>query len=469
MLVRQIAYNTIASAGARILGLALSLITIGFITRYLGQEGFGYYATILAFLYFFTVLADLGLYSICVREISRPQANEIKIANNAFTLRFFFGLFIFSLAPIIIYFLPYPGEVKLGTAIAALAFWLNSNQQVLMGVFQKYLRMDKIALSEVLARIVQLGLVVLFIYLDLGFLLILSALIGGALINFCLAFIFSQKYIPIKFQFDISYWKEILKESAPLAIASIFTVIYFRLDTIMLSLMQPASHVGIYNLAYKFLESLLFFPAMFVGLIMPLMSKYAFSDRNKFKKTVQQTLNLLLLFIIPLIIGTYFLSDCLVVLIGGQEFIASAGVLNLLIIATGIIFLGVLFSNQIISLAKQKTLLYIYGIGALINLIANYIFIPKYSYYGAAGTTLFTELIVTCLMLITLYRIMKELPSFKLLIKYLIGGLIMAGIFFILRNNSVYWTAPLAVFAYFACLYLLKAFSPQQIFSLLKK
>jgi len=49
MLSRKIAYNTIISAGARIIGLVLSLVVIGFITRYLGQDGFGYYSTILAF------------------------------------------------------------------------------------------------------------------------------------------------------------------------------------------------------------------------------------------------------------------------------------------------------------------------------------------------------------------------------------------------------------------------------------
>ncbi len=468
MLTRKIAYNTIASAGARILGLALSLITLGFITRYLGQEGFGYYATILAFLYFFTVLADLGLYSICVREISRPQADQAKIAGNAFTLRFFFGLLVFCLAPIIVYFLPYPGQVKLGVLVAGAAFWLNSNQQVLMGVFQKYLRMDKIALTEVLARSVQLSLVVLFVYLDLGFLFIVSALIGGALINFSLAFVFSQKYIPITFRFDFAYWKEILRESLPLAIAAIFTVIYFRLDTIMLSLLQSASQVGIYNLAYKFLESLLFFPAMFVGLIMPLMSKYAVTNPAKLKQTVQKTLNLILLFIIPLIIGTWFLSDYLVVLIGGQEFASSAGVLDILIVATGIIFLGVLFSNQIISLKKQKVLLYIYGLGALVNLIANYIFIPRYSYYGAAGTTLATELLVTCLMLIAIYRTLGQIPRFNLIYRYLAAGLIMAAIFWLLKSYSFYWTAPLAVISYFACLQLMGAFSIKQILSLVK-
>jgi len=455
MLNRKIAYNTIISAGARIIGLALSLIIIGLLTRYLGQDGFGYYSIILAFLFFFTVLADLGLYSICLREISRPGADQRKIASNAFTLRFFAGLFIFTLAPLVVYLFPYPGQVKLGILIGAVGFWLMSNQQILIGVFQKYLRMDKIALGELLGRLVQLGLVIFFIKYNFDFLFIVSALVFGSLVNFILVFIFSRKYISISFEFDFAFWRPLLKESLPLALAIIFTVIYFKIDTIMLSLMKSPADVGIYNLAYKFLESLLFFPAMFVGLVMPLMSEYALSAREKFKEITQKTLNILLIFIVPMIFGIIFLSEDIVTLIAGQDFILSAGVLDILIIAAGIIFLGVLFSNMIIALKEQKKLTYIYGIGVVVNLVANFIFIPKYSYYGAAWTTLLTELVVTLLMLIVLSKFIKEIFSFKLFLKYLSAGLIMAFLLYFLSNWSLFVSIALAILIYFGFLYLI--------------
>jgi len=469
MLNRKLVYNSVISAGARIIGLALSLVIIGFITRYLGQDGFGYYSTILAFLFFFTVFADFGLYYICVREISKPNADEKKIASNAFTLRFFVGLFIFSLAPLVVLFFPYPSEIKIGVIIAGIGFWLMSNQQVLIGIFQKYLKMDKIALAELLGRVVQLTLVLFFIWQQRNFLFIVSALTIGALVNFILVFLFSHKYVPISFQFDFSYWRFLLKNSFPLALASIFVLIYFRLDTIMLSLMKPITDVGIYNLAYKFLESLLFFPAMFVGLIMPLMSKYAFSAPNKFKDIIQKTLDVLLIFVIPLIIGTFFLSQRLVVLVGGEDFILSGGVLNILIIATGIIFLGVLFSNMIISLEKQKTLTYIYGLGAVINLVTNFIFIPRYSYYGAAGTTVLTELVVTVLMVGVIYKTLKTFPSFVSVFKYILAGLIMGLMLYFLAQWPLLVLVILAILVYFSFLWLIGGISIKDILVLVKK
>jgi len=469
MLNKKIAYNSIISSGARIIGLALSLVIIGFITRYLGKDGFGYYSVILAFLYFFTVLADLGLYSICLREISRPNADENKIINNAFTLRFFAGLIVFSFAPIVVLFFPYTNEVKLGVLIGSLGFWMMSNHQVLMGVFQKHLKMDRVAIAELSGRLFQLILILFFIWQKLGFLFVVSSFVLGALINFIIVLIFVKKYVHISFEFDFVFWRSLLKESLPLALAIIFTVIYFKLDTIMLSLMKPPGDVGIYNLSYKFLESLLFFPAMFIGLVMPLMSEYALSFKEKFNKITQESLDILLLFTIPLIIGTFFLSKKIVILIAGEDFLLSAGVLNMLIIAGGIIFLGVLFSNMIISLKEQKKLTYIYGIGAIINLITNFIFIPKYSYYGAAGTTILTEFIVTGLMLIVLYKTLNSLPSFRSIFKYIIAGLIMALPLYYLPDFSLFPMIIISSLIYFGFLRLINGMPFGLIKNLIRK
>lgn len=469
MLARKIAYNTLISAGARIIGLALSLVTLGFLTRYLGSSGFGQYSTVLAFLYIFVVLADFGLYSICVREISRPQADEKKIVSNAFTIRLVLGLSFFVLAPLVGLLFPYNLDIKMGILIGAFGFWMMSNHQVLMGVFQKYLKMGRAALAELAGRLVHLGLVVFFVQQQLGFLYLIGALVGGAVVNFVLVFLLTQKYVTIRLDFDFVFWKKLLKESLPLGMASILTMIYFKLDTVMLSLFKPQADVGIYSLAYRILESLIFFSAMFVGLIMPLMSRYAVLDKAKFKKITQKTLDILLIFVVPLVIVTFFLSDKIIVLISGQQFILSAGVLNILIIATGVIYLAVLFSNMIISIKQQKILVYLYGLGALINVVANLIFIPKYSYYGAAATTLFTEIVVTALMFWVLAKYLKYSLSFRSVLRPMGAALVMALALYIFSSWSLFGLMLLATIVYFSVLYLIGGFSAKDVLALIQR
>jgi len=463
MLAKKIAYNTIVAIAARAIGLALALVILGFITRYLGASGFGDYTTILAFLYIFSVLSDFGLYSICVREISVPLADEKRIIGNIFTIKFFGGLFCFILAPLIGLFSPYSLNVKIGILIGAVGFWFLSNSQVLMGIFQKHLRIDKVSLAEISGRLTQFILVSFFIWKDFGFLSIVCALVFGALVNFILVFYFARKYIKFGFCFDFLYWRYLIKEAFPLGISAVLTMIYFKLDAIMLSVMKSSFDVGIYGLSYKILESLLFFPAMFVGLIMPLMSKYAVSSIEKFKYVTQRTFNMLLMIIVPMIIGTIFLSKKIVVLIGGEDFILSSKVLDILIVATGIIFLGVLFSNEIISLKKQKFLAYIYGIGAVFNVVGNLIFIPKYSFYAAATTTVLTELLVTILMLIVIYKSIKNLPNFSCGLKCLIGAAFMALFLFVFSSLNLFVLIIIGGAIYVFAIYLLKVFSMKEI------
>lgn len=475
-LVSKIAYNTAVSTGARVIGVALSLVGIGFIARYLGQEGFGSYALILAFLAIFNILADLGLYTLMTREISRPNADEKKIASNIFTLRIAVLLVFLSLAFILVWLFPYPLQVKIGVAIGAVAFLFLSASQVLMGIFQKYLRTDRAALAEVVGRAIQLGLVIFFIHLDLGLLVILVALIVSAISIFILNFFFARKYIPLCLAFDFSYWKKLLKVALPIAISIVFVLIYFKIDSIFLSLgfinrssVSPISDVGIYNIAYKVLEGLIFFPAMFVGLIMPLLSKFAFSNRNQFKKIFQKTLDILIIFIVPVIIGLLILSLPIVTLIGGKEFNVSAPVLQILAFAIGIIFLGNLFGHGIIALDKQKIGAWIYFGGMIFNVVANLIFIPKYSYLGAAATTVFTEFLVTALLLYLIYKTINYFPSFKIVFKVAFAGIVMGGFLYYFQSWNLFLLIGLGGIIYIAIFYLIKGITKEEVLMLVRR
>ena len=475
-LVRKIAYNTAISVGGRAFGVALSLVSIGFIARYLGQEGFGSYALILAFLSIFSILADWGLYSLLTREVSRPGADEKKIASNIFSLRIVILLIFLALALVIVWFFPYPLQVKIGVAIGAASFLFLSASQVLMGIFQKYLRIDKAILSEVVGRIIQLALIVYFIHLNLGLFSILVALVISSASIFILNFYFARQYVHLTFTFNFPYWKKLLKTALPIAVSLVLTLIYFKVDSIFLSLSiinrssaNPIIDVGIYNIAYKVLEGLIFFPAMFVGLVMPLLSKFAFSNRNQFKKIFQKTLDVLIIIIIPLVIGLLILSLPIVTLIGGKNFIASAQPLQILAFAVGLIFFGNLFGHSIIALDKQKAGAWIYFGGMVFNIITNLIFIPKYSYLGAALTTVFTELIVTLLMLYLVWKTISYFPSFKIIFKALFAGLVMGAFLYYFQNWNLFLLIGLGGVIYVGMLYLVKGIRKEEILMLVKR
>jgi len=469
MLARKIAFNTIISAVARIIATGLALVTIGLATRYLTKTEWGEYSLVLTFGGVFAVLAEWGLYQLMIREISRPGADQQKITGNLFTMRLAISLFIFALAPLISLLFPYSAQARLGILIGMAGYWLLSGTQVLMGVFQKHLRMDKISLADVAGRAFQLMLVFLFIKMGLGFFWIVGALVFGAIANFLLVIWFAQKYMRLKLTFDFDFWKKSLGQSFPLAISNILVMIYFSTDSLFLSAFKPITDVGIYRLPYKILESLIFFPSMFVGLVMPLLSRAAFSDWSRFKNIFERSFDVLIIFALPLIGGTLVLSPAIIDLLGGGNYPESVAVLDILIVAVGVIFLGTLFSFTLISIEKQKILLWISAVGAVFNVAANIILIPRWSYFAAAATTVLTESLVAILMIVAIHRYLHFWPKLGAFLKSLLAALLMVMIIWYLRPLNLFILLALALVVYFGLLYLIKGFSTKDILALIKK
>lgn len=469
-LTQKIAYNAAFSVVARVLEMVIVFVTIRFMTVYLGVAGFGDYSTVLAFVYIFSVLADFGLYSSVVRDISVAGADEDHIVNNALTIRLVLGGLVMALAYGAALFLPYAPAVRLGILIGAAGYWLLNGVQVLMGLFQKRLLMDQVAVAEFAGRVVQFALVALGVRYDLGFLFIVSTVLGGALFNFLLILFYARRLVHLRLEFDFAFWLDLLRRSFPLAVSAIMVLIYFKLDTILLSLLQGNVAVGVYSLPYKIMESLIFFPSMIVGLTMPLMSRAAGEDLAQFKSIVQRTLDFLLLAIVPVVLGLIGVSNQLIHLLAPQpEFQDSVLVLALLVMALAFIFLGALFSNVIIALKEQKQLARIYALGAFFNVAANLYFIPRYSYFGAAFTTLATELLVTTLMVLAVYRRVRFFTSFRKLLPCGAAGLLMYALLDYFAYLDLFTLVLLGGAAYAAAAYVLGGVSQEEMRKLLQK
>ena len=469
VIARKIAYNVLVSSVSKILSTILALVAIGFITRYLGAGGFGNYATVLAFLAFFSAIADLGLNSVSTREISRPGANESRIMGNIFAFRISISLLVLFLSPAIVWFFPYPTEVKQAIMIVAASFLFSSSYQVLNGVFQKNLAMDKVAFAELIGKIVQVLLIILAIHLKLGFLWIISSLLFCMIVNFILVYSLSKKYISFKLEFDWQYWKNFLRQSYPIGIAACITFIYFKIDTIMLSVMKTSAEVGLYNAAYKVIENISFFPAMIVGLIFPIMSQNIFSDRKKFADVSNKTYKIFWILTVPLVVGTLFLSEGIISLIGGREFLEAAPALRILVFALAFIFFGNFLNAILIAGNKQKKMLLIATIAAVFNFTANLFFISRYSYLGAAIVSLATEILVVAGAYYFIAKEIKYFPAEKNIGKILIAGMIMAASLFFFRNINFLLAGCLGVLVYLISLWIFKAVKTEELASIISK
>lgn len=466
MIAKKITYNIIFNGVAKVISIALALFAIGMLTRYLGTEGFGKYATMLAFFAFFSAIGDFGLYSIATREISRENADESWILSRVFTLRMFISTCIFLCTTLFVWFLPYEKDVQISILIASVAFIFASGYGLLNGLFQKHIAMDKVAISELSGKVIQVAIIIYVIKAQLSFFYVALALLITMLWSFVILFFWSRVYTRITFRVDIPYWNTFLKESAPMGISAIVTFLYFKCDTILLSLMQNQHDVGIYGAAYKIIETLIFFPAMVVGLVFPLFSRYITTTPDLFNKITNIIIKIFTIILIPLIIITVLLAPEIIAIVGGSAFADAAPVLQVLIFALGFIFFGQLFTNILIAGSHQKKLMYILVAAAIINIMANLIFIPRFSYMGAAYISVVTESFVTfCAIFLVIKKTPFRYMSMRLFYAILAGCImLLLGIFLPLAHP---YGVGIGLAAYITLLFTFRVITRDDIMQLL--
>lgn len=478
-LARRIASNTLIQILGRVLTTATALVVVGALTRYLGVAGYGEYTTIFAYVSFFGVLADFGFFWIMLREISKDGADESSIISNVLTLRTVLGIIVFALGYLIALFIPqYSAEIRAGIGIIAFAWlWLALNS-TFVGVFQRHLRMDQAVLTDILGRVVVL-VGVLWIIAQGGTLSqMLWVFVLGNFLNFIASLVLGTRFVKIRPAFDFALWKRIAFEAWPMGVVLILHVIYFKIDTVMLSLMKDSVAVGIYGAPYKILEVLLTVPVMFLGNVFPTLTRYIASKDKRLPRIFQQSFDVLAIIALPLVMGTLILARPILAFVAGDEFVTTSTIqflgsaatgataLQILILAVGTSFFSNFFNYVLIAMGRQRQLIAPNALFVGINIGTNLIAIPALSYIGASLTTVVTEVAITTVLGWMVWRHLKLAPSLSNFGSIALASLAMGAVTWLLAGFALWIPVLAAVIVYPLFLWFFGAISPDLIASI---
>lgn len=416
-----VARNTLFQVAGKVAGAFIGLAVVAVLTRYLHAEGYGQYATVLAYVGFLSVVADLGLFLITSRELAQPGADKPRILGNVVGLRLASAVTILGLGALLAGFLPYPAAVKQGIALITLAFLAVAVNQLLVAVFQVHLTMWPVVTGEILGRITLLGSVLYGAANGWSLLQLLGGLVAANLVTVAFTLTTVRRFVPVRPRFEREEWKRIFLETLPIAISVLLNLIYFRIDTIFLSLMKPAAVVGLYSAAYKVLEILTQFPAMFVGLVLPALS-VAYLEPERFARLFQRAFEAVALAALPIVTGGILLAEPIVRFISGAEFVPAAPYLRILVVAVGMLYLSSLSGHAIVAVRKQRTMVWGYLAVAALGVVLYLVLIPSLSATGAAIGTVVTE---TSIMIVG-YAIILKTMHFRLRVGIVGRGLVAA-------------------------------------------
>jgi len=471
--IQRIAKNTIVLFIANIISKIISFFYVMYTARYLGAEGFGILSFALAFTAIFGVFTDFGLSPLTVREVARDKSLAGKYLGNITVIKIFLVIITFGLIAITINLLGYSRQTVKVVYFLALSIIFGAFSGIFYSIFQAFEKMEYQSLGQILNSALMLLGVVVAIKKDFG-------VIGIAFLYFIVKIIIlGYNIIILKWKFtnsvsastnkilevDWNFWKSTIKEALPFGLAITFVMIFYWIDSVMLSLMKGDEVVGWYNASYRLVLFLLFIPNAFIAAIYPIMSKFYITSQNYLRLSLEKSFKYLAIIGIPIGVGTTLLAKRIILLIFGTEYMNSIFPLQILIWSSVFIFMSQPFGNLLNCLNKQAIVTKITGICVVLNVTLNLILIPKYSLIGASIATVLTEFGSLTLCFIWSLKIGYSIFNKKVanIISKVAVASMMMGIFVMyFIHMSLFILLPLAVLLYFIVLYVVKGIDKEE-------
>jgi len=275
-------------------------------------------------------------------------------------------------------------------------------------------------------------------------------LLGGSLIDAIWVALWFFRLVGWHVVINKAIIHKLLHTSIPFIVYGVLGVIYYRIDTVLLSLMAGSAVVGWYGAGYRLFDTLFFIPYLILNAIMyPVFSKLSASSQSTLKMAVEKCMNLLLICALPIATLMIVAAPNIIGFLYHQaDFANTIPVLQAL--APGLVFLYInaLFSTVIVSTRGEKKIPIMAAIALVFNLGLNLVLIPIYRQIGAALVTSLTELLLFCISALFVPKYLLPGRSLKVGGKVLVATLFMAMVAFLLRTSSILIIAPVALVVY---------------------
>lgn len=455
----KIIKNTFALFAGNAAVNLLSFLLMMVIARCLGPVGVGQYSFIFAFGYLIILLGYPGLEYLIVKEVPAKKELLPQYAANIISMKIILGTIAVAITAFLSLFINKDPLVIYSLLIVCLIYGFNVVGSVFSGVLHANERMGLTSLAEVAERGIALILGVIFLYLTRSLLYLVLALLFSRLIRELLYYGFSKKYFTPQLGFDFELWKKLFLQSLPFTLSIAFLYIYYRIDTVMLSLMINDQVTGWYNAAYRLIDVVNYIPFLIVTAILPPMARSSKRDRELLADIFNRSLRYLVLLSIPIGVGIFLLAPRIILFVYGEGFGNAALALRILIWAEVLVFVNYLCGHLLNVIDKQKTFTKIIGITAGLNIVLNFILIPKYTFVGAGVATLLSEILIFILMFYFVKKYFIRMNILAVVWRPVLASLVMAIIILNVDFLPLWYVIPIGIVSYFISFLLLGGFN----------
>ncbi len=392
--------NTTWLIGSRLVVAALGWGGTVLIARDLDLEGFGRFTLIFALLGLMSVVTDMGIGRIALSGmLEDPDGDPGAFAGTYIVLRTVMGLVGYGLVMVVVVLLGYPSEVVQATAVAAIVIVLATPSSALEVVFQSRMRMGVVGVAGVTGQVAQFALTAA-----------IAASGGGTVLYYAIPAVLAEvvmlawkipaarRLMRIRLRVDLRVWRRLLVEAIPLTLGIGLATLYYRVDSVMLSKLDTFEAVGIYGVSYKFIDIVHFAGTAVTVPLLTLLVRAWPDDVAEFRSVLRRGAMIIAILGGGGVVGLVGFAAPLTTALYGADYAAGEHATRLLVLAEFLALFSTLGLTCLIAMSRHRIYPAVMLVGLTLNVGANLVLIPRYSYEGAAAATLGAEVLVVAVL-----------------------------------------------------------------------
>ncbi|MDE6284406.1 MAG: flippase [Bacilli bacterium] len=430
----SLAKNSFYNILYRCISVIFPLISVSYVSHILQAEGVGSVASATNVANYFVILAALGLPTYGTKVIGSSRNPEE--TNNSFWELYLINLLstiFFSIAYYsLIFTFPFFSKHLSLYCVVGLAIVFNFIN--VDWFYQGKEEFGFITLRSFIVKILALLAILLFVKTKEDILTYALILTLSNVANYIFNIIHLRKFVTFSKQ-NLKLRKHV-KPILLLLLASIIIELYTMYGTTMLTFYSSSESVGYYSNSVSIIRIIRSMVTAVCAVFLPRLSYYYSSNKHQeFKRLIEKGLGILIYLTIPAAIGIFLVSYDAVFVLFGNSFIKASSSVKILSFTIVTIALSNFIGYQIfITVGKEKIMVISTVIGAIINILLNFILIRKFDFIGVAFATTLSELSVTIYQLLELKKLSLLNCGKKLLSSVFVSSLAMLIVVILLQQ-----------------------------------
>lgn len=415
----------------------LVIVAIG---RLGGVESVGDYSFVVVFVSLFVFIAQMGIPNLLIREVARRRDDPEAVSHlvgNAISVCAFMGPLAIVLMAMVVQLMGHSGPIFYAVVLAGIALSLESVSSTIQGAFMAYEKMEWSSTIDVAQHLSFLlgGVIVLVIGYSLTWLFV--AYVFSRVLALILATALYRRYIGAPaFGRDLRAWYAILRLGFPFAANTALSLVYIRLDVVLLSVLSGNLAVGFYEAATSLVIHINVIARSVNFSLLPELSREFVRDPRRVSALTARSIRYLAIpgFLITALLVV--LGDRILVLIFGDQFLQSTTAVRLLAVIIPLRFIDHSLATALTAVDRQGLRSIGIAVAAALNLVLNLLLIPPYGFMGAVYATIVTELGLLICFVCFSGKDRWVMLNLRGLAGPLLGALVAGGITLFLRSTN---------------------------------